>query len=79
MQPGGFSVVTQSAEPTRHYQQVMRPTLVPAPETRLKRLWRRLLRREAPVKIIEVEELVELVPQDPPQAMRGHVALMGKQ
>jgi hypothetical protein len=79
MQPGGFSVVTQSAEPTKHYQQVMRPTLVPAPETRLKRLWRKLLRRPEPMVAVERPTLVEIIPQDPPQAVRGHVALMGKQ
>lgn len=79
MQPGGISVVTQSAEPTKHYEIVVRQEEVPVPQSRFRRVLRKLLRRADPVKVIEVEELVEIVPQEPPQAMRGHVALMGKQ
>lgn len=60
---GGMSA-GQSAEVTKQFEKVA------APEGRVARLWRKLRGKPAPY------ELVEVVPQDPPQPVRGHVHML---
>ena len=74
---GGMST-GQSTPLTKHYKKVVRKTKVPETESRLIRLWRKVRGGSPPMRVIETEELVEIIPQDPPQPVRGHVSMIGK-
>lgn len=63
---GGGMTSGQSTGETKSFEKVARP------EGKLAKFWRKLRRQPEPY------DLVEVVPQEPPQPVRGHVHMIGK-